>query len=148
MSDDFDEDRHFRQDAIIGSFLLRNAIFVALGLYRPAREAPPKPVKARPRPTKRRRRAKVDPSIIRIQTVVSDYFSIDRNWMTGKSRLRPLARPRQVAMFLARETGASFPVIARHFQRDHTTVLHACRVVPANDGLAADISALRARLAG
>ena len=39
-----------------------------------------------------------------------------------------MARPRQIAMFLAREmTGLSLPRLGTHFARDHTTILHAVR---------------------
>jgi chromosomal replication initiator protein len=41
-----------------------------------------------------------------------------------------LARPRQVAMYLTRYlTPYSYPVIARHFNRDHTTIMHAINVI-------------------
>jgi chromosomal replication initiator protein len=51
--------------------------------------------------------------------------------MLGKKRTRSLARPRQVAMALAKElTEHSLPEIGDAFGgRDHTTVLHACRTI-------------------
>ncbi|HXS05277.1 MAG TPA: helix-turn-helix domain-containing protein [Rhizomicrobium sp.] len=49
-----------------------------------------------------------------------------RDQMRGLNRARIVARPRQIAMFLAREmTGLSLPRIGAHFCRDHTTVLCA-----------------------
>jgi len=51
--------------------------------------------------------------------------------MHSKKRTRAIARPRQVAMFLAKElTPSSLPSIGEAFGgRDHTTVLHACRTI-------------------
>ena len=50
--------------------------------------------------------------------------------MRSLNRARAVARPRQIAMYLAREmTGHSLPRIGSHFCRDHTTVLHAVRQI-------------------
>lgn len=64
-----------------------------------------------------------------IQRVVAEYYHIRLNELTSKSRKRNIARPRQIAMALAKElTTASYPEIGSAFGgRDHTTVLHACR---------------------
>lgn len=64
-----------------------------------------------------------------IQKVVADYYGIKMAHLLSKSRKRSLARPRQVAMALAKElTDHSLPEIGHAFGgRDHTTVLHACR---------------------
>ncbi|MCL2657842.1 MAG: chromosomal replication initiator protein DnaA [Betaproteobacteria bacterium] len=66
-----------------------------------------------------------------IQKTVSDYYKIKVADMHSKKRTRAIARPRQVAMFLAKElTPASLPAIGEAFGgRDHTTVLHACRTI-------------------
>ena len=57
---------------------------------------------------------------------VCGYFGISYEEMTGKSRAKPYAYPRQIAMYLARiHTDLSFPDLGRVFGRDHTTVLHA-----------------------
>lgn len=57
-------------------------------------------------------------------------FGISEKDLLGTSRLRTFLRPRQVAMYLARElTGLSLPRIAAAFGRDHTTVLHAYRKI-------------------
>jgi len=66
-----------------------------------------------------------------IQKVVADYYGLQIKDMLGKRRTRSLARPRQVAMALAKElTEHSLPEIGDAFAgRDHTTVLHACRQV-------------------
>jgi chromosomal replication initiator protein len=62
---------------------------------------------------------------------VADYYKIKVAEMYSKKRVRSLARPRQVAMALAKElTPMSLPDIGDAFGgRDHTTVLHACRKV-------------------
>ena len=66
-----------------------------------------------------------------IQKTVSDYFKIKVSEMYSKKRTRAIARPRQVAMWLAKElTPESYPAIGEAFGgRDHTTVLHACRTI-------------------
>ena len=66
-----------------------------------------------------------------IQRVVSEYFRIPLKELLGPKRTRIYARPRQLAMGLARElTGDSFPEIGMAFGgRDHSTVMHACEKV-------------------
>ena len=66
-----------------------------------------------------------------IQRVVSEYFRIPLKEIVGPKRTRIYARPRQLAMGLARElTGDSFPKIGMAFGgRDHSTVMHACEKV-------------------
>ncbi len=70
-------------------------------------------------------------SIDNIQRVVADYFKIKISDLLSKRRSRSVARPRQVAMSLAKElTNHSLPEIGDAFGgRDHTTVLHACRKI-------------------
>lgn len=70
-------------------------------------------------------------SITNIKKVVAQYYNIRVNDMDAKSRNRSVARPRQIAMALARElTNHSLPEIGEEFGgRDHTTVLHACHKV-------------------
>jgi chromosomal replication initiator protein len=70
-------------------------------------------------------------SIENIQKTVADYYKIRVSDMHSKKRSRAVARPRQVAMALAKElTQLSLPEIGSNFGgRDHTTVLHACRQV-------------------
>jgi len=68
-------------------------------------------------------------SIENIQKTVADYYKIRVGDLLSKKRSRSIARPRQVAMALAKElTNHSLPEIGDAFGgRDHTTVLHACR---------------------
>lgn len=70
-------------------------------------------------------------SIPNIQKAVADYYQLRVADLLSKRRTRSLARPRQVAMALAKElTEHSLPEIGDGFGgRDHTTVLHGCRVV-------------------
>lgn len=70
-------------------------------------------------------------SIENIQKTVADYYKIRISDMHSKKRSRVIARPRQVAMALAKElTQLSLPEIGHNFGgRDHTTVLHACRQI-------------------
>jgi chromosomal replication initiator protein len=70
-------------------------------------------------------------SIENIQRTVADYYKLKVAEMFSKKRTRAVARPRQVAMALAKElTPLSLPDIGQAFGgRDHTTVLHACRKI-------------------
>jgi chromosomal replication initiator protein len=70
-------------------------------------------------------------TIENIQKTVADYYKIRITDLLSNSRLRPISRPRQVAMALAKElTNSSLPEIGEAFGgRDHTTVLHACRKI-------------------
>jgi len=83
-----------------------------------------------------------------IQKTVADFYRVRVSDMLSKKRSRSIARPRQVAMALAKElTNHSLPEIGDAFGgRDHTTVLHACRKVQelkAADGkLSEDYAAL------
>jgi chromosomal replication initiator protein len=66
-----------------------------------------------------------------IQKTVSNYYKIRQSELLSAKRSRSLARPRQVAMSLAKElTSHSLPEIGEAFGgKDHTTVLHACRKI-------------------
>jgi chromosomal replication initiator protein len=81
-------------------------------------------------------------SIENIQKTVADYFKIKVAEMYSKKRSRTVARPRQIAMALAKElTQLSLPDIGDAFGgRDHTTVLHACRKVAELRSTSAEIA--------
>ncbi|MEE9309980.1 MAG: chromosomal replication initiator protein DnaA [Cocleimonas sp.] len=66
-----------------------------------------------------------------IKKTVSQHYNIKTSDMDSKRRTRSIARPRQVAMALSKElTNHSLPEIGTFFgNRDHTTVLHACRKI-------------------
>ena len=81
-------------------------------------------------------------TIDNIQRVVSEYYKVKMSELLSKRRSRSVARPRQVAMALAKElTNHSLPEIGEAFGgRDHTTVLHACRKVKELQETSRDIS--------
>lgn len=66
-----------------------------------------------------------------IQRAVCAHYRIDKNALLSDRRVRALARPRQIAMYLAKElTPRSFPEIGRRFGgRDHSTVIHAVKTI-------------------
>jgi chromosomal replication initiator protein len=70
-------------------------------------------------------------SIDNIQKTVADFYKLRLSDLFSKSRLRQVARPRQVAMFLSKTlTQHSLPDIGKAFGgRDHSTVLHACKQI-------------------
>jgi chromosomal replication initiator protein len=72
-------------------------------------------------------------SIEDIQRKTAEFYQLDMRDFHSPQRTRRVARPRQVAMYLARElTMRSLPEIGKRFGgRDHTTVLHACRRIAA-----------------
>jgi chromosomal replication initiator protein len=66
-----------------------------------------------------------------IQNIVASYFNLNIQEMLSPRRSRALARPRQIAMYLAKQyTTNSLPDIGRKFSnRDHTTVIHAVKKI-------------------
>jgi chromosomal replication initiator protein len=70
-------------------------------------------------------------TIEEIQRKVAEHFNIRLSDMIGPKRLRNIARPRQVAMYLAKQlTPRSLPEIGRRFGgRDHTTIMHGVRKI-------------------
>ncbi len=70
-------------------------------------------------------------SIESIQNIVAAHYNLNINEMLSPRRSRSLARPRQIAMYLAKQnTTKSLPEIGRNFSnRDHTTVIHAVKKI-------------------
>lgn len=66
-----------------------------------------------------------------IQKVVANYYQISQQELKAQTRLKNIAFPRQIAMYLCRKlTQFSLPEIGRSFGgKDHTTIIHACRKV-------------------
>ena len=91
-------------------------------------------------------------TIEEIQKRVSDYYNIRVAEMSSARRAQMVARPRQVAMYLAKQlTSRSLPEIGRKFgNRDHTTVMHAIKKIDqlskADPGFAEDVELLRRML--
>jgi len=74
----------------------------------------------------RRARAR---EVARIRVAVARLYGLTPAEISGQSRHRGVAIPRQIAMALAYEAGLSLPQIGKAFARHHTTVLHARRYV-------------------
>ncbi|MFE3836635.1 chromosomal replication initiator protein DnaA [Pseudogemmobacter sonorensis] len=93
-------------------------------------------------------------TIEEIQRKVAEHYNIRLSDLIGPKRLRTIARPRQVAMYLAKHlTSRSLPEIGRRFGgRDHTTIMHGVRKIEelaATDSqLADDIQLLKRLLQG
>ncbi len=81
-------------------------------------------------------------SIENIQRTVGEYYKIKLSDLLSKRRSRTIARPRQMAMALAKSlTSHSLPEIGEAFGgRDHTTVLHACRKIAELKDSSADVA--------
>ncbi len=91
-------------------------------------------------------------TIEEIQKKVAEHFNIKLQEMSSARRARQVARPRQVAMYLAKQlTSRSLPEIGRKFGgRDHTTVMHAVKKIEelrsADSSFAEDVELLRRML--
>ncbi|WP_434802962.1 chromosomal replication initiator protein DnaA [Paracoccus albus] len=91
-------------------------------------------------------------SIEDIQRRVAEHYNIKLADLVGQKRVRTIARPRQVAMYLAKQmTTRSLPEIGRRFGgRDHTTIMHGVRKIEElcsdDHGLAEDVLLLRRAL--
>jgi len=91
-------------------------------------------------------------TIQEIQKRVAEHWNIRVSEMSSARRSRNIARPRQVAMYLAKQlTSKSLPDIGRHFgDRDHTTVMHAVSritaLMAADAAFAEDVELLRRML--
>ncbi len=88
-------------------------------------------------------------SIEEIQRKVAEHYNVRLSDLIGPKRMRTIARPRQIAMYLAKQmTTRSLPEIGRRFGgRDHTTIMHGIRKVEELKGadfqMAEDIDLLR-----
>ena len=79
-----------------------------------------------------------------IKQAVADYYGIAAAELTAKRRSREIVIPRQVAMFLAREmTDLSLTQLGAAFQRDHSTILHACEKVSIDPAMSSILEDLR-----
>ena len=91
-------------------------------------------------------------TIEEIQRKVSEHYNIRLSELVGPKRLRIYARPRQVAMYLAKQhTNRSLPEIGRRFGgRDHTTIMHGVRkieeLIATDSQIAEDVEMLRRAL--
>lgn len=91
-------------------------------------------------------------SVEEIQRKVAEHYNIRLSDLVGPKRVRTLARPRQIAMYLAKQmTSRSLPEIGRRFGgRDHTTIMHGVRKIEelrqADRAISEDIDLLRRAL--
>lgn len=148
-----------RKDAAAGSRRLRNAILRSLGHAVPSRTRKPAATVFLA-PHSRRGRPKGSPNksapksseIKALQRATSKVCRVRIENLLVLRRDR-FVRARQLAMWICREDlSSSYPEIGRHFRRDHTTVIYACRrieaLVAANDRVTIlRINAIRAKIA-
>ena len=93
-------------------------------------------------------------TIEEIQRKVAEHYNIRLSDMIGPKRVRTIARPRQIAMYLAKQlTPRSLPEIGRRFGgRDHTTIMHGVRkieeLMSTDSQLSDDLQMLRRQLQG
>ena len=66
-----------------------------------------------------------------IVRLVCDVYRVTPKQLLGRSRFQHLAEARQVAMTIVRKRGTTYQEAGRMFDRDHGTVLHACRSITA-----------------
>lgn len=86
-----------------------------------------------------------------IQHCVAAQYNISRADMLSSRKLKRIARPRQIAMYLAKVLAQrTFPEIGMCFKRDHTTILHAFRkiekCIKEDTNIAAEVNALKQQL--
>lgn len=128
-----DEFATYAEDARIGSAMLRDAILLAKGIV-------PLPLKSKPLPLPQIALPEPCPMcgapekprvlIAHIRATVASYYGLPAEAMTSRQQYRRVAHPRQLAMYLASElTQHSTAEIGRRFNRDHTTVMHALKMV-------------------
>jgi chromosomal replication initiator protein len=93
-------------------------------------------------------------TIEEIQRKVAEHYNVRLSDMIGPKRTRTIARPRQVAMYLAKQlTSRSLPEIGRRFGgRDHTTIMHGVKKIEelksTDSQLSDDLQLLRRLLEG
>jgi len=89
------------------------------------------------------------PNLAQIGQLVADHYGVRVADLRDKSRTKEVVVPRQVAMFLIRETtNCSLPEIGQYFGRDHTTVLYAIEKIRSQLASDADLAKTVATLRG
>ena len=133
--------------ALFGAIATAGLVYLLVALVAPA-VVPLEDLRADAR--RNERKVTVD----MIQKTVAEHYSLKQADLISERRARAVARPRQVAMWLAKQiTTRSLPDIGRRFGgRDHTTVLHAVRRIEALKGedatIARDLDVLLRKLRG
>ena len=86
--------------------------------------------------TERRNKWRDMEAVERVMVIASHQFMISLHELKSERRTLPLAKLRQIAMWVAvKETGASYPTIGHAFKRDHTTIMHGYRFVEGRIGV-------------
>ena len=67
--------------------------------------------------------------IVRIVSLTSEHFRIKPDELTGTRRTGPMIMPRYICYFIARRFGFSWITIAKHCNRDHTSILHGASII-------------------
>jgi hypothetical protein len=135
-----------------GSALLRDAILLAKGIVPLPLKGRALPLPPLPEPCELCGAPKKPRTMIAdIQATVAGYYGLPAQTMKSHQQYRRVARPRQIAMFLADElTPHSLSEIGRRFDRDHTTVMHALKTVrgliETDAEVLIDVEVLRERL--
>lgn len=132
-------------DAKRGSALLRNAIFRSLSPKRRTKSELDYSKRIEKRYGSWEDRQLAMAQVERLQRVVADHYGLPHRLMAERRGVREVAEKRQIAMFLARSIiQSSYPDIGKCFGgKDHTTVIHACRVVAGRPRLAEEAVRLR-----
>lgn len=138
---DPESDRRRNEDAERGSRNLRNAILALLygseigRRYSKGRHSRPSRMSAREH-------------VLRIQQAAVGHLGMTMADITSRRGKKHLVRKRQIVMYVARRmTEASYPDLGYCFgHRDHTTIIHGCRVVEADSRYRMEAAELRARI--
>lgn len=105
-----------------GASVLRQPGSPVVKVVRPERIGTPTPPEAITVPPVRDR-------VALLVDIVAERTGVDASMVWGDGRMRKIAFARQVTMFVAYRSGLSSVQIARRFNRDHTTVMHAVRKI-------------------
>lgn len=96
---------------------------------RPIKVSPPEPI-AIPQPRDSLAHIAAPPRVKQVIVAVARHFSVKPSDILGDRRLKRFTIPRQIACYLLRNNlGKSLSLIGKWLNRDHTSVLHACRVI-------------------
>lgn len=102
--------------------------------------------------TERQATSAAPPKVEHVIQATAEYFTISKNDLLSARRTADIARPRQIAMYLAKKLSLkSLPEIGRRLGgRDHTTILHGVRriedLLPHDENLRRDVATIKASL--
>jgi chromosomal replication initiation ATPase DnaA len=84
----------------------------------------------------------------RVVAVTAAHFAVSPGQLASIEKHRDVVQARMVAAWLLRQDGRSYAEIGRALGKDHTTIMHACRRVEADEGLTAHALVVRGALIG